>query len=322
MSVEPIVAVLEPGYAEYSTEQSAVAAFGGKLQVVKATDDAVSALSGKNVVAVLARERQVDSDIFDACPNLKLVLRYGIGVDNINLADASARRIAVANIPDYGAEHEVSDHAVALYLAVARRIVRRDIEVRNGVWNVGQSQPIPGHRDAILGIIGFGRIAKVAALKFRSLGFNRILAFDPALTPESASSADLTLASLEEICRQSDAISLHAPLTDQTYHMINEDLIGLMKPNAILVNVSRGGLVDEDALAKALTEGRIFGAGLDVFEHEPPSNSPLTVAPNTVLSDHTGWYSEASVRELQDHAATEVTRALKGEMPIHWVNKW
>lgn len=322
MTSPAIVAVLEPGYADYETEGSMLARFGARILPVAAEDD-IATLRGKNVAAALVRERRVDGSLFSACPDLKLVLRYGVGVDNVDIDLARERRIYVANIPDYGAEQEVSDHAAALYLAASRRVVTRDREVRRGVWNVGQSQPIYGHRAATLGLIGFGKIARAACLKFRALGFRRVLAADPLLNAETAQAADVEISDVDTICREADTISLHAPLNDSTHHIIDSRRIRMMKPTAILVNVSRGGLVDEAALAEALCANRLFGAGIDVFETEPPrGDNPLLTAPNTVLSDHNAWYSEASVRDLQSKAAAEVARVLSGKPPLNWVNQW
>jgi D-3-phosphoglycerate dehydrogenase len=128
---------------------------------------------------------------------------------------------------------------------------------------------------------------------------------------------------METLCREADLVSIHAPLTAETHHILGRDRIALMKPTAIVVNVARGGLIDETALAESLKAGRLFGAGLDVFEAEPPQRShPLLAAPNTVLSDHTAWYSEQSVGLLQSKAAEEVRRVLEGGTPQNWVNRW
>lgn len=323
MTQDPVVAVLEPGYADYETERAALAPFGAWVLPVAAGDDIASAVEGKNVVAALVRERRVDSRVITACPQLKVVLRYGVGVDNVDIDLARERHIYVANIPDYGAEQEVSDHAIALYLAVSRRIVTRDAEVRRGIWDVGQAQPMPGHRGATLGLVGFGKIARAACKKFKALGFQRVLAADPALDAEGADAAGVEIADVDTICREADAVSLHTPLTPETRHIIDARRIRLMKPSAIVINVSRGGLLDELALTEALRAGRLFGAGIDVFETEPPNrDNPLLTCPNTVLSDHVGWYSEASVRDLQSKAAAEVARVLSGKPPINWINRW
>ena len=175
----------------------------------------------------------------------------------------------------------------------------------------------------MLGLIGCGKIGLQTARKFRALGFERVVAADPYLAPEIALEAGVEQAELDDLCRIADVVSLHAPLTPETHHILTADRIALMKPTSIVVNVSRGGLVDEAALADALIERRLFGAGIDVFEQEPvAADNPLLAAPNTVVSDHAAWYSERSVEVLQRNAAQEVSRVLSGDKPIHWVNAW
>jgi D-3-phosphoglycerate dehydrogenase len=246
-------------------------------------------------------------------------VRYGVGVDNIDRGAATARRIFVANVPDYGVE-EVSDHALALLLAVARRIVWRDRAVRSGAWNIARDEPMHRLAGGTLGLVGYGRIGQSFHRKARALGFARTLVFDPFLdsAPDGAELSDLS-----ELCIQSDAISLHAPLTGETWHLIGRTQLALMKRTAILVNTSRGGLVDATALGEALAENRIFGAGLDVFEEEPPAkDNPLFELPNVVVSDHTGWYSEESVKDLRRKASEEIARVFAGEIPRNWINPW
>lgn len=317
------IAILEPGYAGYDTERAVLTAHDVKVVPVGVEDAAVPALQALDPVAILVREREIGSAELAACPNLKIVVRYGVGVDNVDLDLARARGIYVANVPDYGAENEVSEHALALYLAVQRRVLSRDAEVRDGQWGIGQAAVIPDRENAVLGLIGCGKIGLETARKFRALGFARVLVFDPYMPADRARSADVELVPLDTLCTAADVISLHAPLTPETRHILNADFIAQMKPGAIVVNVSRGGLVDEAALARALTEGRIFGAGIDVFETEPvdPEN-PLLGAPNTIVSDHAAWYSERSVTVLQRNAAQEIDRVLSGRTPSNWVNPW
>ena len=317
------VAVLEPGYADYSTEESVLSAHALKVVPVGPHQDAASALQTINPLGVMVRERAVTSGLMEVCPDLRIIVRYGVGVDNIDLEAAARRRIYVANVPDYGAETEVSEHALALYLAVQRRIPARDREVRSNKWGIGQAALIPSRENAVLGLIGCGRIGMATARKFRALGFARVLVFDPFLSGEKATAENLELTDLDSLCRLSDVVSVHAPLTPETHRILDARLFALMRPTTIVVNVSRGGLVDEAALAAALDKGRIFGAGIDVFEEEPVRpDHPLLSTPNTVLSDHTAWYSERSVAVLQRNAAAEISRVLSGEPPRNWVNRW
>ncbi|WP_461433494.1 C-terminal binding protein [Hoeflea alexandrii] len=319
----PIIAVLEPGYAAYDTETRVLAAHSAKIAPIGADVPAVPTLQALDPVALLVRERIVDAAVLDACPNLQVIVRYGVGVDNVDLDHARARSIYVANVPDYGAEHEVSEHAVALYLAVQRRIVSRDAEVRDGQWGVDQTAMIPSRENATLGLIGCGKIGLQTAAKFHALGFIRVVVADPYLTAEKAEAAGVEKVDLATLCRTADVVSLHAPLTDETRHILDAEHIALMKPTSIVVNVSRGGLVDEAALAAALNEGRVFGAGIDVFEQEPVTkDNPLLSAANTIVSDHAAWYSERSVAVLQGNAAREIDRVLSGDTPKSWVNPW
>lgn len=316
------VAVLEPGYRDYEIERAILSAVGAELVPVGPEEDTAASLAALDPVAVLVRERQIAAGHLAAAGALKAIVRYGVGVDNIDLEAARQRRIYVANVPDYGAD-EVSDHALALYLAVARRIVTRDRQVRAGQWNIGQAEPVHPAQGATLGIVGFGRIARRALEKFRPLGFARVLVADPGLTSEAAAEYAVERCDLDRLCAEADAVTLHVPLTPANRNLIDARRLALMKPGCVLINTARGGLVDEGALAAALRGGRLFGAGLDVFASEPPDTAdPLFACPNLVATDHMAWYSESSVAELQRKAADEVRRVLSGEPPRNWVNAW
>lgn len=252
-------------------------------------------------------------------PRCRAIVRYGIGVDNVDLEAARERRIYVANTPGYGVD-EVSTHALALLLAVARRVVARDRAVRAGAWGVGQAEPMHAVSGRVLGVVGYGAIARSFVAKMAAFSPSRVLIADPyaADLPPGAERVDVAT-----LCREADLISLHAPLTPETRHLIGAAELALMRPTTIVVNTSRGGLVDEAALADALRERRIFGAGIDVFDPEPPRRDhPLWALDNAIVSDHTAWYSEASVQELQTRAAQEVARVFSGEAPRSWVNPW
>jgi len=314
------VVILDDGYDHYDAERRILAPLGAEVALLPCCGNAEAvraALIGAD--AALVRESPIDAAALDAAPALRGIVRYGVGVDNIALAEAAARRIPVCNVPDYGVE-EVSDHALALLLAVARRLPEADARVRAGGWGVPRTRPVYRLAGGTLGLIGFGRIATALLRKARGLGFARILIAAPGLrtVPEGCTLVDaMTLAT------EADAISLHAPATAATHHLVSAEFLARMKPNAVLVNTSRGALIDEAALAAALAEGRIMGAGLDVFESEPlPLDSPLRHLPNVILTDHAAWYSEAAIVDLQRKAAEEVARLLRGDAPLHQVNRW
>lgn len=314
------VVVLDEGYGGYDIENGVLAPLGAEIVPRPCGGDAAKVRAAvPGAAAVLVRESPIDARALDAMAGCRVIVRYGVGVDNIDLKGAAARGIYVANVPDYGVE-DVSDHALALLLAVSRRIVSRDRDVRAGAWNVARAEPMYRLRGRTLGLLGYGRIAAAFHRKASALGFARTLIHDPFLKDVPGGAA---LADVETLCREADVLSLHAPLTPETRHILNRDRIALLKPEAIVVNTGRGPLVDSAALAEALHAGRLFGAGIDVFEVEPPpADDPLLHAPRTVVTDHTAWYSEQAVADLQRKAAEEVARVLRGDAPLHWVNRW
>lgn len=318
MSLDRLVVALDDGYAAYDQEEALLAEAGARFALRPCRRDEAAARDAvRDADVVLVRESPVNRAVIEAMERCRAVIRYGIGVDNIDQAAARERGIHVANVPDYGTE-EVSSHAVALALGVARHLGLHDAEVRAGRWSTGVLQPMVRWRGRTLGLVGFGRIARMTLDKLRGFGFSRVMVYDPmAELP-----ADVERADMDTLCAQADVISLHAPLNDQTRHLINAQRLSLMKRNAIVVNTARGGLVDTDALYEALKARRILGAGLDVFEQEPPGAHPLLQLDNVIVTNHMGWYSEESMRELQRKTAEEAVRVLRGEPPLHWLNRW
>ncbi|HEU0201607.1 MAG TPA: C-terminal binding protein, partial [Burkholderiaceae bacterium] len=312
------VVVIDGGYDRYDTERRILAPLGADVVVDPCEGDAARvAVAIADADAVLVRESPVRRDAIERAPRLRAIVRYGIGVDNVDLEAARARKVAVANVPDYGSE-EVSDQALALLLAVVRRVAARDRAVRAGAWNVSRAEKMYRIAGRALGLVGYGRIARALERKLRGLGVTRVLVYDPF----ADAIAGVERVDPDTLCREADYISLHAPLTPDTKHLLSAARFALMKPTAIVVNTARGGLIDEAALVEALKQDRIFGAGIDVYEAEPPrAGHPLFALDNAVLSDHTGWYSEESVEELQTKAAEEVARVLRGEPPRHWLNR-
>lgn len=312
------VLVVGAGYRSYATELDALAPYG--VQRIEVGDPTSSGFAEQlqRCHAILVRETPIGRNLMEAAPNLQAIVRYGIGVDNVDLEAARERRIYVANVPEYGIE-DVSDHALALYLALARRIVSRDRAVRQGVWGVGQSEPMQRSAQQTFGLVGYGKIARAFHRKIRALGVQRTLIHDPALSEPPAGGE---LADLPTLFATATVVSVHAPLSAATRHLISAELLGRMPPGAILINTARGGLIDEPALIERVLAGKLR-VGLDVFEREPPAAAhPLFHSDDAVLSDHTGWYSEASVVELQHGAAAEVARVFGGQPPKSWLNPW
>jgi D-3-phosphoglycerate dehydrogenase len=318
------VVVVNLGYATYATEAAILAAVDAEV-IAAARDclteaDVVAAAAEAD--AILVREAPITRRVLEAMPRCRAIVRYGVGVDNIDLQAAAARGIFVANVPGYGTE-EVSDHAVALLTACIRQLPQRDRAIRAGRFETGIDARIYRTTGKVLGLVGYGQIARAVHRKWRGFLPSRVLVCDPHVDSGRIAEEGAEAVALETLLGVSDYISLHAPLTAETRHMIDAAALGRMKPTAILVNTARGELVDESALVAALAEERILAAGLDVFENEPlPQGHPLTGLPNAVLSGHVGWYSLNAVQELQTRAAHEVRRVLAGESPQCWVNRW
>jgi D-3-phosphoglycerate dehydrogenase len=248
-----------------------------------------------------------------------IIARYGIGFDNVDLLAATRAGILVTNVPDYCVD-EVSDHALALMLALARQIVTADRAVKAGVWDVVPHAGVRRLRGQTLGLLGFGKIAKAVASKVQPLGM-KVLVYDPYIESELIGGHGAEAVNLDRLLAEADAISIHVPLSPETSNLIGPRELAQMKRSAFLINTSRGGIVDEQALATALKEGRLGGAALDVLPVEPPPpDHPLRQAPNTILTPHLAFYSRESVIELQTKAAEEVARALMGEPPRSPVN--
>ena len=271
--------------------------------------------------ALIVRSRtKVTADIVEkgASGNLKVIGRAGIGVDNIDVKKATELGIKVVNAPT-GSTISVAELAVAHMLALARSLPKADSSMKRGEWIKKQLKGVELYGKT-LGLIGSGRIAQHVARIAKGLGMN-ILVYSPHCTDEKAQKMGAKRATLEEVLKESDFVSLHIPKTEETYHLIDEEKLSLMKPTAYLINCARGGVVDEDALYRFLKDGKIAGAAIDVFEEEPPKGSKLLELENVILSPHIG----ASTKEAQIRAGTicveQVMKVLRGEEPDFWVNR-
>jgi D-3-phosphoglycerate dehydrogenase / 2-oxoglutarate reductase len=251
--------------------------------------------------------------------------QHGTGVDIVDVDAATRRDILVTNVPNDWCENEVADHAMALLLAVARRLRDYDRATRAGVWRWQSGQPIYRLRGRVLGLLSFGAIAQEIAARAAGFGM-RVIASDPYKTPADIAAHGATSVSFDELIEQADYLVIQAPLTSQTRHLIDEAQLRRMKPSAILVNTARGPIVNDRALYRALKEGWIAGAGLDDIEEEPaklrdwkPTN-PLFGLENVIITPHAAYYSEEAIRTVRDFAAQEVVRVLTGKPPLSPVN--
>ncbi|MFI5254080.1 MAG: phosphoglycerate dehydrogenase [Candidatus Limnocylindrales bacterium] len=252
---------------------------------------------------------QVDAEAIAAGPRLVVVGRAGVGVDNVDLEAATRAGITVVNAPT-GNTTAAAEHTLALLYAVARRIAAADASVRRGEWRRSAFTGVE-LRGKTLGIIGLGKIGMAIADRARAMEME-VIGHDPFVTAEAAANHGVTLADRAAVIARADVLTLHVPLTRQTRDMLDAAALATMKPGAIVLNVARGGLVDEAALATALIEGRLGGAGIDVYTTEPPTGSPLLEAPNTVLTPHLGASTEEAQVRVAVEAAQQVLDVLAG----------
>jgi D-3-phosphoglycerate dehydrogenase / 2-oxoglutarate reductase len=284
-----------------------------EIQPTCTTEDEVIARC-KEADALLVQWAPITRRVLQALPRLKGVVRYGIGVNNIDLDAARELGIGVANIPTYCLE-EVSNHALAMILSLARHIPQDHHQITHGGWGVGPLLPIPAFSDMTLGLVGFGAIARRVALKAKAFGFY-IAAADPYLKDSFFVESGVERMELNALLASADILSLHCPLVPETTHLINQITIQKMKPGVLIVNTSRGPVIREPDLIEALAHGRILGAGLDVFEKEPPSaDSPLRSMPNVLLTSHAASVSTRAVELLQAKAAESARDFLEGKRP-------
>jgi D-3-phosphoglycerate dehydrogenase / 2-oxoglutarate reductase len=272
----------------------------------------------KDADALFATYAKITGDMIRQMTRCRIISRFGIGVDNVDIPAATERGIVVTKVPDYCID-EVSDHAMALLLAVVRKIPLADRLVQDGRWEMPAVVPIHRLRGTVLGLVGFGRIPQLVAPKAQSFGM-RVVSFDPYIPKNVFESARVESVDFADLLKLSDYVSIHAPLLPETQGLFNDDAFRQMKPHAYLINTARGPIVDEAALARALDAGRLAGAALDVMAKEPPTGSPLLGRPNVIITPHTSFYSEESLADLETKAAEEVVRVLKGEAPKNPVN--
>jgi len=268
--------------------------------------------------ALLVTYAKITAEMIQTLTRCRIISRFGIGVDNVDLAAATSAGIVVTRVPDYCID-EVSDHTLALLLALARKIPFANAQVHAGGWEMSAVVPIHRLRGRVLGLAGFGRIPQLVAPKAKSFGL-RVIAHDPYVPAEIFARAGVEAVEFAQVLELSDFVSVHTPLLPETRGLFGAEAFRQMKPTAYLINTARGPIVDELALARALDAGHLAGAALDVMAQEPPVSSPLVGRANVILTPHTSFYSEESLVDLQVKAAEEVTRVLTGHAPRNPVN--
>ncbi len=264
-------------------------------------------------------------DVIDQLDRCQVIVRYGSGTDNVDVARASELGIVVANAPDFCLS-EVADHTLTLLLATARKLRVMDRHTREGYWQARAQEKVRRIAGRVLGLVGFGGIAQRVARRAAAFDM-KVIAYDPFIDPLRAQKLNVEIVGLEDLLKQSDFVSLHVPLTKETRHIIGEAELRRMKADSILINTSRGGLVDEAALVRALKENWIAAAGIDVYETLPmfdPNpvfvHHPLFDLDNVILTPHTAGTSVESLEQLMLDGAREAIEVLSGRAPRNWVN--
>jgi phosphoglycerate dehydrogenase-like enzyme len=303
------VVVTDHAFGGLAAEAAVAERFGAEFVPYQCRTEAETVEAAAGATVLLVNFAPVTARVLRSLAPGATVIRYGIGYDNVDVDAARQAGVSVANVPDYGSD-TVADHTVACLLALLRKLPAYDRRVRDDGWCAPRDLgPLPGFEDTTVGLIGLGRIGLAVHKRLSAFGI-RVLAYDPYAGRDTG----VRLTTLDELLASSHAVSLHVPLTSQTRHLLDAGAFGRMRPGAAVVNTSRGGLIDENALADAVESGRVGAAALDVFDGEPlAADSRLRGLPQVLLTPHVAFYSDGSIAALQRLAAEEAARALAGE---------
>jgi D-3-phosphoglycerate dehydrogenase / 2-oxoglutarate reductase len=315
----PLIAITDSPFPSLDPAKAALARLDPELRMAKSPSVEDILAVARDADAVLVTYAKLPGDLLKQLKRCKVIGRFGLGVDNIDIPAASALGITVTYVPDY-CMREVSDHAMALLLALARKVTLSNKLVQSGRWEVPPITPLHRLDGKVLGLVGFGNIPRTLVPKAKAFGL-RVVVHDPFVPPDVLAAAAVEDASLDALLGMSDFVSIHAPLMPATRGLFNAATFIKMKPGAFLINTARGPLVDETALINALDSGHLGGAALDVVTTEPlAKDSKLLGRDNVILTPHTAFYSVEALEELQTKCATDVARVLSGEKPVYPVS--
>lgn len=304
------VVLTDQVFPDVELERTMLSAIDAELVIPPGDHEAVMAVA-TDADAILNTYFPIGADDVARFRRVRIIARYGIGVDNLDVEAARAAGIHVTNVPDYSVE-EVAVHTLTILLAALRRLPQAMGVAATGRWSIDPIRPIERISESTIGIIGLGRIGQRVAALLRPLGA-RIVGFDPYVNV-SIDGVE-TVGSLEELLTVADVVTLHVPLTPETRGLMGAARLALMRPTAILVNTSRGGLIPTGDLVDALRAGVIGGAAVDVLEREGEDASDIAGMSNVILTPHMAYYSESALRESQRKATTQVIKVLRGDAP-------
>ena len=320
MGMVPKVVITDRSFDDVGIERGILEAAGCRVVDTRSKDPAVLAAAVADADAVITQFAPVNAAVVGAMARAKAIVRYGIGVDNVDLDAARALGIPVCNVPDYCID-EVADHTLAFILALTRQVVPSSLAVHAGQW--GLVGPVAAYRTLsamTCGVVGFGRIGRAVVRRLFAFG-SRVLVADPAVSDADVRAFDGVSATLDQLLAESDLVTLHCPSLPQTRGMIGAATLARTKPGLLLVNLSRGDLVDPQALVAALDAGTVAGAALDVFSPEPiPAGHPILGRSDVILAPHIASVSTAAVHRLRSTAAESALAAVRGEVPRSVVN--
>nr|WP_267957571.1 C-terminal binding protein [Halomonas zhangzhouensis] len=307
-------------FPDTSIEKECFSREGMAFTLSPASDTETLVENGLEADALLVVYAPVTAEVIERLPRCKVIVRAGIGFNNVDLEAASRRGIMVANVPDY-CHDEVADHTFALLLSLSRKIRFLHEQVRQGAWDANLAKSAPRLRNKTLGLLGCGAIGLEVAKRASAFGL-RVVGYDPYAAASDLMRHDIhKVENFNEFLKCIDFLSLHLPLMNETRHIIARSALSRMKPTALIINTSRGGLINEEDLYSALRNKTIAGAALDVLEVEPPQGIPqLAKLENTLITPHTAFLSESSVAELRKKASLEIIRTLKEGSPRHQIN--
>ena len=313
------VTLIDHEWEDLELETSMFAEANIDFQVLQSKEKSKIIEAAQQSDGLLVMYGNIDKDVFDAAPNVKIVSRYGIGVNMIDVDYATEVGVQVANVNDYCVE-EVSDHALACILAGSRRLFEYNEHTKNGGWDFKAVKRPLRAKKAIVGLLGYGKIPKRLAEKLITIGY-QVVAYDPFVNAEEMLIDNVRKATLKEIMENSDFVSVHVPLNNETRHLLNSELFKVTKKKPYIINTARGPIIDEQAMIEALNNQLLAGAFLDVTEDEPlPENHVLRSMKNVVLSPHAAWYSEDAYYEIREKAVINIIEYSKGQVPTYALN--
>lgn len=319
------IMIADSDFGDVEVERAIVEGAGFRLEAYHCTSEEEVIEHGRDAAGILTQYAHIGAAVMENLPRLRVIARYGTGVDIVDVDEATRHGIQVTNAPNEWCADEVADHAIALWLAAARKINEYDAATRHGEWRWQTGAPIFRLRGRIFGLLGYGAIARLIAARAQAFGVE-VWAHDPFVDADRMRADRVRPVDLDTLVRGCDYLTIQAPLTPDTRHLFDDATLALMKPTAILVNTARGPIVEDAALDRALRAGRIAAAALDDLEEEPakladwkPDNS-LLHNPNVIVTPHAAYYSEDSIHTIRTIAAEEAVRVLTGQPPRSPVN--